>query len=275
MFWLVAGWAVTMSGRDTNDKREIESRPFPKTISSNAARLFDANNISVYIQNNGNFAQDLMTGQSGFFFPSRIDGLVNHQLGLIYTAGLLLAAQVNDSLCAVVNTYGNDCLPGAIGTDGLPFGMADPAFRVYKIGTADSFQQLIDYLEWPAQFGAPITNQVKPRHWGDQTLWCWFTDGYANPIGHQNSQTLPLGAEIHLTVWGWQDLEIMVFFQWKMINKSNATWRNAYVGTFGDCEIGNSQDDLVGSDSTLKLVYAYNGGPVDDLYGSQAPARLA
>lgn len=272
MFWLVAGWVVTMSGRDSNNKGEIQSRPFPKTISSNAARLFDANNISVYIQNNGNFASDPMTGQSGFFFPSRIDGLENRQLGLIYTAGLLLAAQVDDSLRAIVNTYGSDCLPGAIGADGLPFGMADLAFRVYKIGLADSLPRQTDYLEWPAQYGAPVNPDGTPRHVGDQTLWCCFTDGYAYPIGHQNGQTLPLGAEIHLTVWGWYDLENSVFFQWQMINKSNATWRNAYVGIFGDCEIGSAQDDLAGSDSTLKLVYAYNGEPVDALYGSQTPA---
>ncbi len=43
------------------------------------------------------------------------------------------------------------------------------------------------------------------------------------------------------------------------------------LGFFGDCEVGQANDDLVASDSTLNLVYAYNGDDADDVYGSAIP----
>ncbi len=228
------------------------------------ARMFDANNMAMYVQNNGIFASDPATGQSGLFYPRVIEGQPNRYHALVYSSGLIIGAVVGDSLRAVVNTYVADTTPGGIDEEGMPFGRGSKSFRVYKIGTADSLLNSRDYIEWPADQGAPVDESGNPLLLGDQTLWCCFTDGYPYPVGHRNTMTEPLGAEVHMTVFGWSTLDDLLFIRWKIINKSHEFWKDAYVGIFSDCELGGAGDDLVGSDSALALVYDYNGDNYDD-----------
>ena len=239
---------------------------------SNASRMIDINNMAMYVQNNGIFASDPITGQSGLYYPRLIGGQPNRFLALVYNSGLILGAMVGDSLRAIVSTFMADGTPGAIGENGEPYGLEDDAFRVYKIGTADSLLYNRDYMEWPLEQGAPVDEFGNPLLLGDQTLWCCFTDGYSYPVGHRNTMTDPLGAEIHMMVFGWNSLDNILFIQWEILNKSQEFWRDAYVGIFADCELGGAGDDFVGSDSALALVYDYNGDQYDDMYGTDIPA---
>jgi len=236
-----------------------------------ASKMIDVNNMAMWVQNNGLFASDPETGQSGLYYPHTKDQPIRSDLALIYTSGLLLGAMVDDSLKTMMSNFMADAAPGSIDTHGNPFGREDAAFRVYKIGTDDSLLNGRDYQEWPVTQGAPVDESGNPLLLGDQTLWCSFTDGYPYPKGHRNGRTQPLGAEVHMTVYGWGNLDNIIFIRWEIINKSKEYWKDTYVGIFADCELGGAGDDLVGSDSSLALVYDYNGDEHDEAYRTILP----
>jgi hypothetical protein len=217
-------------------------------------KAFDANNLLMYVGNNGRFAE--WKGNDGFL-------LTPFGPGLAYTSGLILGAEIDDSIRVMVNQFVSDALPGMIDANGQPLGKDDPAFRVYKINRGDTEADNPDYRDWPARQGAPVNADGTPSIIGDQMLYCTFTDAYPLPVGHTLGRTAPLGAEIHMKTFGLETLDDIVFIEWDIINKSDNHWRNAYVGFFADCELVDLANDQVGSDSLLSLVYAYNGAYSD------------
>ena len=214
-------------------------------------QLFDANNILMPVENNGNFAGVTYENNQLFSY-----GLEYNGTNFIYASGLWIAAKVDSSVRASISLFSTDFTRGIIDENGDPFGADDSLrFRVYKINKGDTPETNPDYAEWPIEFGAPVDEQGNPQIFGDQTLWCTFTDAYDSNRWFNSSP--PLKAEIHLTVWGWQEIDNLVFLHWDIINKSENEWRDAYVGIFVDPDVGDVQDDLVGSDSTLNVVYCY------------------
>ncbi len=208
----------------------------------------------MYVGNNGRFAE--WKGDDGFF-------LKPFGPALAYTSGLILGAEVDDSIRVMVNQFASDALPGMIDANGQPLGKDDPAFRIYKINRGDTDADNPDYRDWPARQGAPVNADGTPSIIGDQMLYCTFTDAYPLPIGHTLGRTAPLGAGIHMKTFGLETLDDIVFIEWDIINKSDNYWRNACIGFFADCELVDPQNDQVGSDSLLSLVYAYNGAYSD------------
>ena len=212
--------------------------------------VFDINKITMTVKNNGLFAE--------YFHGDKWqDGFKYENINFIYSSGLWIAALVNDSARAAISMFGSsDFTHGIINNDGNHYGENDSSkFRVYKIQKGDTPFTNPDYAEWLIDFGAPTDNLGDPLILGDQTLWCTFADSYES--NRWFNPTPPLKAELHLTVWGWKDIENAVFLNWKIMNKSNHLWKDAYVGFFVDQDVGSASDDLVGSDSTLNMVYSY------------------
>ncbi|MCD4665486.1 MAG: hypothetical protein K8R68_09450, partial [Bacteroidales bacterium] len=220
-----------------------------KKTTIESAKYFDVNRISCAVQNNGVFARQPVTGNSDF----SLDG--NY---VIYTSGLWIAAKVNGEVRASAADFNTDFIGGAIDDLGNPFGKEDSTFRVYKISRGDNAANNPDYAEWPIELGAPSDEQGNPLLIGDQTLWCSFTDAFVEDRIWYNICP-PLNAEIHLTVWGWEHIDNVMFLRWEIINKSNETWDDAYFGIYSDPDVMNANDDLTGSDSTLNLAYCYDG----------------
>ncbi|MBD3383983.1 T9SS type A sorting domain-containing protein [candidate division KSB1 bacterium] len=213
-------------------------------------KAFDANNLLMYVGNNGRFAD-----------REEHDGFLLKPSGpvLALTSGLILGAEIDDSIRVMVNQFESDALAGMIDENGRPLGKDDPTFRIYKINRGDTEADNPDYRDWPAWQGAPVKADGTPSIIGDQMLYCTFTDAYPLPIGHTLGHTDPLGAEIHMKTFGLEILDDIVFIEWDIINKSDNHWHNAYIGIFADCELVDPANDQVGSDSLLNLVFAYNG----------------
>jgi hypothetical protein len=215
-------------------------------------QVFNANNIYMPVENNGSFA--------GYVYENNrnvSDGMEYLETNFICSSGLWIVAKVGDSKGAAISMFtSTDFTRGVIDENGKHFGVNDSLlFRVYKIGRGDTPTSNPDYAEWPFQFGAPIDEFGVPKIMGDQTLWCTFTNGYE--LNRYFNPTTPLFAEIHLTVWGWEKIDNVVFLHWDIINKSDKKWKDAFVGIFVDPDVDDAQDDLVGSDSTLNMVYCY------------------
>lgn len=217
-----------------------------KKATVESAKYFDINRICTPIQNNGVFAQNPETKQSGLYYDN---------MPIIFVSGLWMAAIVDSQVRASASDYLTDFIGSRINDAGNPVGANDSTFRVYKISTGDDASNSRDYSEWPINLGAPADKYGKPLLIGDQTLWCSFTDAYQT--NREYNPCPPLNAEIHLTVWGLDSMPDVVFFRWKFLNKSLKEWRSAHVGLFIDPDIADASHNLVGSDSSLSMVYAF------------------
>ena len=218
-------------------------------------RIFDANRLRVLIRNDGllGYADTLLTYGDTLLSPPvfQLD-----DVPLVYSAGIAVAARVNDEIRASAAHFSTDFAGGVFDDQGQPFGLDDSTFRVYKIWRGGGAAGNPDWDEWPVRYGAPVDPAGAPLLLGDQTLWSAFIDGY--PDRRRVDMCPPLGAEIHLTAWGWRDLDNALFLRYQVINRSDTAWNDTYVGMFVDADVGLPFNDLVGSDGRLRLVYTYD-----------------
>ncbi|MDW7680520.1 MAG: hypothetical protein SCK70_08140, partial [bacterium] len=210
---------------------------------------FDANSIRSSVRNDGVFGRHPINGNSDLSLDD---------VFVVYSSGIWLAAKVDGQIRASASDFNSDWVGGVIDATGVPFGKEDPRFRVYKINRGDNAASNVDYAEWPHIFGAPVDAQANPKIFGDQTLWCSFSDAFVEDRGNYNICP-PLKAELHQTGFGWEYLDNVMFLQWDIINKSDEIWEDAFLGLWSDPDVGDANNDLVCSDSTLNLVICYDG----------------
>ncbi|MFZ5516303.1 MAG: hypothetical protein ACOY90_06670 [Candidatus Zhuqueibacterota bacterium] len=244
------------------------------TLIKRDSAVIDANQISMVVMNNGTFGRDPMSGSGAFFFPKGTDKK------LLYTAGIEIAGKVNGDIRTACANYNVEFQPGKI----LSTGVADDPdlekYRIYKIKPGDSADPAspnynIDYAEWPVEDGAPVDASGSPLILGDQTMWLVMND--ANESLHSGCyNTEPFNLELQLLVWAFDDestaMGKTVFMQYTLINKSQNSIEDAYVGIWSDADVGDSFDDALACDTTLDLTYAYNGDDSDMMYGTDIPA---
>lgn len=99
---------------------------------------------------------------------------------------------------------------------------------------------------------------------GDQAVFLIFNDDNSNPqrLGEK------LGVEVRAMAFAYeepenQDLFNTIFISYEIINRSGSTYTDTYFGSFTDMEIGYGMDDYIGYDTSLNLMYAYNGSNTD------------
>jgi len=238
------------------------------------AQLIDANQIAMILMNNGTFARHPITGNAAFYYPN---GSVKTA---IYAAGLWIAGKVNGEIRTACSDYNVEYQPGVI----LPDGLADDPnlekYRIYKVKPGDSADPNDpnynrDYVEWPIADGAPVDENGLPLILGDQTLWCVMNDGDIE-LHNKCYNTEPLNLEVKLLAWAYDDddtpLGKTVFMQYTLINKNQDIIEEAYIGIWSDPDLGSANDDEMACDTTLNLIYVYNGKDVDATYGVDVPA---
>jgi len=192
----------------------------PKTSASltyDNTTFIDANQIFMFVTNTGIIGRDLDNvfgyGQ-GTFWPylgdtslisANIDGAGDKTP--LWTAGLWLAGVdhfTGDTLVTIAE-YTTEYVPGPMEL-GWPL-PDDPSFKVYKL-YVDSLASNPndDYLNWPADQGAPVDAFGRPRMLGRQMLWSVFND--ADPTAHTNyaGSTAPMGIEVQQLVWAGDEL---------------------------------------------------------------------
>ena len=237
------------------------------------AKILDANQIAMYVLNNGTTCRHPETGNSGLFYPNGTDK------SCVFVAGLWFAGKVNGEIRTASADYNTEYQAGTI----LPGGVYDDPtlerYRIYKIKPGDSANPEEanynrDYAEWPIADGAPTDKNGNPLIIGGQTLWCVMNDG--NIELHNNCyNTQPLDLEVQLLIWAFDEdspLGKTVFLSYTIINKSSETIKDAYIGTYVDADLGFANDDYSACDTTLNLTYCYNGDDVDNVYGNAVPA---
>lgn len=110
-----------------------------------------------------------------------------------------------------------------------------------------------------------------PSFCGDQAAFLITNDAGI----HFESLGEPIGLEIHTMVYAYLSegpLSTSVFIRQKLINRSGEPLEDTFVGVWNDFDIGNYQDDYVGTDVERAMVYGYNSAQFDADYGDDLPA---
>jgi hypothetical protein len=269
--WLgVAGLVIMLAASDAAAAVKPRVGPFRGTPHRAASTIdntthMDVNNIDMVVTNHGSFAYDLVTGNAGFIYPKGSTHTA------VFAAGPWIGAKVGNEVRIAVGEYSQEFVPGPMA--GGTFQPDNPRYRNYKIvrGNTTSF----DYLNWPADLGAPVLPSGAPALLGDAMIWSVYND--ADPSVHNNDAgfTNPLGVEIQQSTFAFNRagaLGNIIFIRYKLINKGGNTLDSMYVSAWSDPDLGGFTDDLVGCDTTRSLGYVYNATNADAQYGSRPPA---
>ena len=230
--------------------------------------IFDANNISTYIRNNGSFNRNPGSGNAGF------EWVKGSGKTAIYASGLWLGAKVASDIRTACAEYSYEYGAGPIGAS-----INDAQWKMYKIKRGDDANNSIDYANWPFSTGAPALRNYNntadsldangnriPRLLGDMTVFCVFNDGAASL--HTMSKTQPIGMEVQLTAWAFNRSDALgntIYYKWRFINKSGGRLDSTYVCIWCDADVGNNGgNDWDGCDTVLGLGYTYNGSTEPD-----------
>ena len=154
----------------------------------------------------------------------------------------------------------------------------------------DIYNQYIqDWNEWPAGDGAPYEDvdhnglydpalDVPGLPGSDQTLWYVANDCNAAITANLAGSPV-IGVEMQRTIWGYNQagpLGATIFESTKLVNKSGASLDTMLLVQWADPDLGDSQDDLVGCDTTSpgggtprNLGFVYNGQPYDSSFQTE------
>ncbi len=115
----------------------------------------------------------------------------------------------------------------------------------------------------------------RPDLFGDQMLW-WIMNDVGNE--HRAAKSSPMGVEVHGSAFAFDTgghVGNTSFYRYRVFNRGSVPIRDAYIGFFADVDLGNFDDDYIGSDSTLGLGITYNSDNLDEGsngYGEAPPA---
>lgn len=166
-----------------------------------------------------------------------------------------------------------------------------------------SYTPVPDLLSWPAQGTGnysrnlapfmdvnnnhiydPLVGGDYPIIKGDQSLYFIFNDNLST---HQATGSAALKVEIHATAYAYGNSAIAsqypflsntTFYNYKIINRSNMNYHDAYVTLWTDVDLGYYLDDYIGCDVGGNYGYAYNADANDEAvsgmggYGLNPPA---
>lgn len=108
---------------------------------------------------------------------------------------------------------------------------------------------------------------------GDWMIWWIYND--KSPTHDLTAGSI--GLEVHASAFAFDcpdslDKDNTLFFEYTLINRSNTTINDTYLGFWTDGELGDPLDDYTAVDTLNDIHYFYNGGANDSRYGTNAPA---
>ncbi|MCU0432462.1 MAG: T9SS type A sorting domain-containing protein [Bacteroidia bacterium] len=104
-----------------------------------------------------------------------------------------------------------------------------------------------------------------PRIKGDQYAWWVFNDVM---LPHTEGDEKALGVEVHAEAWAYscnllpdslRDVNYTTFYQFAFINRSDTNYHHTSITYYQDCDMGNWQDDWIGSRPEQNFIYVTNG----------------
>jgi len=269
----LALWAITLTGAmgQTSNSEIIDKGNFRALINSDGA-LFRNNSLGLPL----------------FEFP-KFSGKNTGFLSSLWLAGI---NQNNDTCVAATryNQVGYDFWAGPIAQN-YDTNYQIKYNRVWKVDREQINNHISSYQQpsytlptvissWPAQgniangeapYIAPFfdtnnngtyepQNGDYPIVYGQQAAYFIFND---SRLPHTETGGTELGVEVHGMAYVMDsvnaDLKNTLFVKYNVFNRKNNDFDNFYLGKFDDLDLGFSNDDFIGCDSSRSTFYMYNG----------------
>ncbi len=190
---------------------------------------------------------------------------------IVYEQGLFLIGKMNNEIYLSEAMWGSLYSPGPILDDEAAMNSHPEdslKYRVYKISKGDSNDINIDMKDWPIEWGAPITNDLKIKLYGDQMLWTIYNSFDQNcviPVFRDRSDYPTFPLEIHQIVFAYDlasnnipdFLKDVIFFEYTIINKGYTPIDSAYVGLWTDIDF-YGENNYPAVDPSLQLGYCWS-----------------
>jgi hypothetical protein len=252
-----------------------------------AYRMF-INNLDLPINRAGVIADVLIGGRSG----GEINGL-----GFLFSSGFFMSGVTNGSMWSNAVASASriqDYEPGTVAD-----GRNDSRAQLYVVRVQDgdfsqSWEDWRDAVALGANFydgdGDGVYNPVdlnnngkwdpeedRPDLIGDEVVWCVYSDG-VDPALRRFNDVEPQGIEIRQSVFAFASKGVtgnMVFVRYEILNTGTVAdvIEDVYFGVWADPDLGDFEDDLVGSDISLDAGFVYNDG-ADGVFGNNPPCFL-
>ena len=269
---------------------QAQTGPQPGNCSTGTAQNdLAVNNVFARVFNTGTLFYGNDTESTGYVVPA------SSGVGSVYAAGLWVGGRVGGELRVAGGTYGAapgmdyNYWPGPLNDDGSAPADCSVFDRIYSvsrtdISNAEAGNPTGDVADWPVELGAPVIDGDgvagnynfaggdRPDIIGSQALF-WVTNDVGND--HGTAATPPLGIEVRTLAFSFSRADALgstTFYRYTIINKGGATIEDTYVSIFVDPDLGDFEDDYVGSDAALGLGYVYNSVNEDDQFGTAPPA---
>jgi hypothetical protein len=276
------------------------------TLGDPIRAYLNLNNISTIFKNTGLSDINIYENASGLVYPKGSNRTA------VYISGFLWGAYAGND--PQVRVGGSAYREGIQGGRILPNGTwedpNEPHVRIYRVrpdvypggpavdlsveaideGKSEAeirAQYELDWTEWRAQDGAPFDDvdgneiynssiDVPGISSASQTIW--FVANDQNPgLTTDLYGAQPIGIEYQATYWAYRDrifLDNVIFREYKLINKSTTPFNDMYLTMWSDPDIGDASEDFAGCDTTLSMVYAYNGIEDDAVYDPLPPPAI-
>jgi hypothetical protein len=255
-----------------------------------AAADLAVNGVRARLYNKGNLFFD--GGEAQYEVP-RGSGITS-----IFAAGIWIGGLVEGELRTAAATYAQggedyEYYPGPLDAEGRPPEDCRPYDRIWTVGHADlaRYEETgvasDDLAEWPAEAGAPFFDVDgdgaysleagdRPKVWGHQTAW-WVMNDAAGP--HMTTLSEPIGLAVRATAFAAATtgpLAYTTFYRYELEYRGEAPIDSTYFTFWCDPDLGNFNDDYIGSDTTRHLTFVYNADDEDETsagYGAAPPAQ--
>jgi hypothetical protein len=166
----------------------------------------------------------------------------------IYGAGLWIGATDASNNRIVVVGYDTRSGGHEFGPEPWEDYLTNPLARVFI--SSDP----VDFEEWP------LIQDSKKLIRSFQDSYCKYSD--LNPFFiYQNEKQLKVQVEQFSYAWNYADNNDIVFFYFKIRNRSGHTLRNVYLGMAVDSDIGSPFDDFVALDYQRNLAVQFQNEP--------------
>jgi hypothetical protein len=119
----------------------------------------------------------------------------------------------------------------------------------------------------------PVANGDYPLIRGHQQILSIYNDNYAT---HTETGALPMGVEVHEQSYAYWEpsahdsmraVNHTTFYYYTIYNRSNNNYHDVYITDWTDADLGNYNDDYVGTDSLNQFAYMYNADNMDQNFG--------
>ena len=247
----------------------------------------NANNVLMWVSSDGRGAHDPHNDDSGLFWG--VDSL-GRRLSVVFGDGPVFGFKLRDSIHIQGATYRGGLNP-------TPFA---PVINDSLLTTAKFARDWknesnpdkkatyeLHHKNYPAYLGAPFQDMDEdgfynpeidtPEYHGDETLW-WKSNSNDSNKTRFLYGSPSANFEIQTTVWAENSrFPDVVYKKYLFINHEPDSMKDFYFGIWVDPDVGYAGDDYIGIDTSLQMMFAYNGDDFDQTenwgYGDR-PASL-